>query len=122
MNGRPRKTWKSTSDWRGDALPRVIDIQVGQELPSALDMRVGDLLMFAASGGHILEGGAAVELLGSFTSSVISDEGSVLTPLGPPNVVLFRGRRPGRAQIDVIRGDPWQGSPQAQQIEIVVTL
>ncbi len=85
-----------------------------------LHVRVGDLLMFGASGGHLLEGGPTVELLGVFSTGVLSDDGRVLSPVGPPTSVLFRALQSGHARIELIRGDPWQATPQRQQIAIVV--
>lgn len=85
-----------------------------------LHVRVGDLLMFGATGGRLFEGGTTVELLGIFSTSVLSDDGRVLSPVGPPTTALFRALQSGRARIEVIRGDPWQSSPQRQQIAIVV--
>ena len=76
--------------------------------------------MFGASGGHLLAGGAAVELLGVFSTGVLSDDGRVLSPAGPPTSVIFRALQSGRARIELIRGDPWQAAPQRQQIAIAV--
>ena len=85
-----------------------------------LHVRVGDVLMFAATGGRLLEGGTTVELLGVFSTGVLSDDGRVLSPVGPPTTALFRALQSGRARIEVIRGDPWQATPQRQQVAIVV--
>jgi len=85
-----------------------------------LHVRVGDVLMFAATGGRLLEGGTTVELLGVFSTGVLSDDGRVLSPVGPPTTALFRALQSGQARIEVIRGDPWQGTPRRQQIAIVV--
>ena len=41
-----------------------------------------------------------IELVGPFVSAIVGDEGNILTPVGPPNTVLFRARQPGRALID----------------------
>lgn len=49
---------------------RLIEIQAEQILPSTLAIRAGDLLVFEASGGHVLSGEGAVELLGTFLRSV----------------------------------------------------
>ena len=85
-----------------------------------LHVRVGDLLMFGASRRRLLEGGTTVELMGIFSTGVLSDDGSVLSPVGPPTSALFRALQSGQARIEVIRGDPWQATPQQQQIAIVV--
>jgi len=101
-------------------LAHLVEIQACQDLPPVLHVRVGDLLMFGASGGHLLEGGPTVELLGVFSTGVLSDDGRVLSPVGPPTSVLFRALQSGHARIELIRGDPWQATPQRQQIAIVV--
>lgn len=99
---------------------RLIEIEsAAQGLPATLTVEVGDLLMFAATGGHVRSGADAVEMLGVFRSSVLGVEGSVLSPMGAPNTVLFRARRPGRATIDVVTGDPWH-TPQTTTMELVV--
>jgi hypothetical protein len=101
-------------------LANLVEIQACQDLPPVLHVRVGDVLMFGATGGRLLQGGTTVELLGVFSTSVLSDDGRVLSPVGPPTSVLFRTLQPGKARIEVIRGDPWQATPQRQQIAIVV--
>ena len=85
-----------------------------------LHVRVGDVLMFGATGGHLLEGGTTIELLGIFSTSVLSDDGRVLSPLGPPTTALFRALQSGRAGIAMLAGDPWRGSPRRQLVAIVV--
>jgi len=87
-----------------------------------LHVQVGDLLMFGASGGRVLEGGTTVELLGIFLTGVLSDDGRVLSPVGPPTSILFRALQSGQARIEVIRGDPWQAIPQRCEVAIVVAV
>jgi hypothetical protein len=101
-------------------LAHLVEIQACQELPPVLHVRVGDVLMFGATGGRLLEGGTTVELLGVFSTSVLSDDGRVLSPVGPPTTALFRALQSGQARIEVITGDPWQATPRRQQIAIVV--
>ena len=98
---------------------RLIDVRpVERALPSLLEIGVGDVLRFSASGGRVTAG-TAVELLGILTQSVLGTDGSVLTPQGAPNVVLFRACRPGHARIDVVTGDPWR-SPSTHSIDLTV--
>jgi hypothetical protein len=101
-------------------LAQLVEIQACQDLPPVLHVRVGDLLMFGATGGRLLEGGTTVELLGVFSTSVLSDDGRVLSPVGPPTTALFRALQSGQAHIEVIRGDPWQAAPRRQQVAIFV--
>lgn len=89
---------------------RLIEIETVQSLPTVLDVCAGDLLVFDASGGHVLWGAEVVELLGAFMRSVVGDNQQVLSPLGAPNAVIFLTRHPGLAKINVVTGDPWQGS------------
>ena len=39
---------------------RAIEIEAAQGLPSSLEVRAGDLLVFAASGGHVHSGAESV--------------------------------------------------------------
>ena len=86
---------------------RLIEVQNTLNVPSNLSLQVGDILLFKATGGHVLSG-TVVEMLGAFLEAILADNGNILTPMGAPNTVLFRALRPGRATIDVVTGDPWQ--------------
>jgi len=86
---------------------RLIDVRPDEEgLPPELVVAVGDVLCFAATGGRV-RSGTGLEFLGALSGSVVGTDGSVLTPLGPPGVVLFRARSPGSAVVDVVSGDPF---------------
>ena len=98
---------------------RLIEIQQVQDAPSSLALEVGDVVLFKASGGHVQSGAGVVEMLGAFLSAILGDNGTILTPMGAPNTVLFRALRPGRATIDVVTGDPWQ-APQTTTLGIIV--
>jgi hypothetical protein len=98
---------------------RLIEIQpIAQDLPAQLTVDVGDVLRFAASGGRV-QNGEAVEILGIFVESVLGIDGRVLAPMGSPNAVLFKARRPGQAAIEVVCGDPWS-SPAIRSMTVVV--
>lgn len=99
---------------------RLIEIEPTQELPPSLTVRVGDALRLWASGGRVESGGDAVESLGPYQAGVLGALGDVVAPAGPPNVILFLARRPGRATVTVMTGDPWH-SAQSQTFEINVT-
>lgn len=89
-------------------MSRLIEIQPGrQDMPAELVVGVGDVLRFAATGGH-LSTGTALELVGIFDDSVVGVDGRVLSPMGPPGSVLFRAIGQGHAVVDVVTGDPWQ--------------
>lgn len=88
---------------------RLIEVQNVLSAPSNLSLQVGDMLLFRATGGHVLSGNV-VEMLGAFLEAILGDDGNILTPMGAPNTVLFRALRPGRATIDVVTGDPWQAT------------
>lgn len=99
---------------------RLIEIQAEQILPSTLAIRAGDLLVFEASGGHVLSGEGAVELLGTFLRSVMGDNQQILSPMGAPNALVFLARSPGSAKIDVVTGDPWH-DPKTVALELIVS-
>ena len=101
-------------------MPRLIDVSSLQPLPPAASMRTGDLLLVRATGGAVVEEGAAVEALGAVGAAALAPDGSVLAAMGGPDAVLFLARAPGRARIEVVRGDPWQGPRQAAVIEVTV--
>lgn len=107
-------------------MARLIEIQNTDLLPSALLLQTGDLLWFAASGGYVrsndgdeFEAAVVVEMLGAFVQSVIGTNGQILSPIGAPNTVLFVARRPGRATIEVITGDPFS---QTQTVVLNITV
>ena len=99
---------------------RLIDARGEQHLPSALTIRVGDLLTLGASGGHVRSGAGVLELLGPFVPGVIATNGQVLSPIAAPNAVLFLARGPGVASIDVVTGDPWHGPKRTIAMDITV--
>jgi hypothetical protein len=100
-------------------MARLIEVQDARVCPSPLTIALGDVLLFRATGGRVRSGGDVVELLGPFLPAVLGDDGTVVTPLGPPNTVLCRARRPGRAQLDVVTGDPFH-RPQTTTLGITV--
>jgi hypothetical protein len=98
---------------------RLIEIEPTQDLPPLLTLRVGDALRVWASGGRVESGADVVESLGPYQMSVLGTHGDVIAPAGPPNVILFVARRPGRATVEVMTGDPWHSSQsQSQQINV----
>jgi hypothetical protein len=99
---------------------RLIEIRPGhRRLPATLTLRTGDLLLFAATGGRVTAGAAAVELVGIFQPGVLADDGRILAPAGAPGTVVFRVRGPGRASIEVVTGDPWR-STETAGLDLVV--
>lgn len=98
---------------------RLIEVQHTQDLPMSLTIRVGDMLVFGATGGHVHSGAEVVEILGPFLPGVLGENGQILAPMASPNAVLFLARRPGRATIDVVTGDPWY-APKTTALGITV--
>jgi hypothetical protein len=98
---------------------RLIEVQNVQSVPLRLALQAGDVLLFNATGGHVLSGTDAVEMIGAFVPTTLVDNGQILTPMSAPNTVLFRAVRPGRAMIDVVTGDPWH-APQTRTVDITV--
>ncbi len=98
---------------------RIIEIQNVRAAPSSLTLRVGDVLLFKATGGHVRSGEDVIEMLGAYLPAVLGNNGEILTPMGAPNTVLFRALRPGRASVDVVTGDPWH-APQTTTLGITI--
>lgn len=98
---------------------QLIEIPDAQKCPSPLTVHTGDVLRFQATGGHVRSGSGVVEMLGPFLPAVLGDNGTIFAPMGAPNTVLFRACHPGRAQIDVVTGDPWH-APQTITLGITV--
>lgn len=100
-------------------MSRLIDIQPDRhDLPAELVVEVGDVLRFAAAGGHVRTG-KGVELIGIFNHGVLGTDGRVLSPMGAPGIVLFVAKAPGIAAIDVVTGDPWK-SPTTRILNVIV--
>ena len=91
-------------------MSRLIDVQRVEDCTSPLKVHVGDVLVLAASGARVRAGDKVVELSGPFQSAVVGTTGEVMSPEGPPNAVLVRGRRPGLATIDVFAGESFRAS------------
>ena len=91
-------------------MKRLVEIQDVRLVGPSITLGVGDVLLFNGTGGHVQSGDHILEYQGALLRAVLGDDGTILTPQGPPNVVLFRARAPGQARIDVIQGDPWHRS------------
>jgi len=100
-------------------MPRLIEVSDARVGPSTQTLSVGDVLLFRAAGGHVRSGDNVIELVGIFVQAVVGAEGTILMPMGPPNTVLFRARKPGHARIDVVTGDPFH-APEATVLRITV--
>ncbi|MGH9753078.1 MAG: hypothetical protein ACREA2_09860 [Blastocatellia bacterium] len=100
-------------------MARLIEVQDVSLCPSPLIVHPGDLLLFWAVGGQVRSGDDVVEMLGPFLQAVLGNDGSILTPMGPPNTILLYARQPGRALIDVITGDLLH-TPQTNSLNITV--
>jgi hypothetical protein len=98
---------------------RLIEVQQVQSAPPNLTIRVGDVLAFGATGGHVRSDGDVIEILGPFLPATLADNGQIVSPMGTPSVLWFLARRPGRATVDVVTGDPWQ-APQTTPLDITV--
>jgi hypothetical protein len=94
-------------------MSRLIEIEPSQDLPTSLNICVGDLLKFWACGGRVESGAEACEMLGPFLTGVLGTNEELLSPQGAPNVIMFLARRPGQATIDIITGDPWHATQTA---------
>ena len=100
-------------------MARLIEVQDARACPSPLLVSLGDVLLFYVAGGRVRSDGDVIELLGPFLPAVLGDDGTIVTPMGPPTTVLCRARQPGRAQLDVVTGDPFH-MPQTTTLRITV--
>jgi len=91
-------------------MTRLIEVDDVRACAPAMSVKVGDLLVFAASGGRVSTGGSAVRCLGAYMRAVIGTNRAVLEPQGLPNAVVFEALQPGQAAIDVTQGDPFGSS------------
>jgi hypothetical protein len=98
---------------------RLIEVGAEAVLPPSLAVKVGDVLMFGATGGQVLSGSGVVELLGPFLPGLVAGSGKILSPEGSPNTLLFVARHPGRAEIEAIGGNPWGVSRSTVLVVIV---
>jgi hypothetical protein len=93
---------------REEKLARLIEIRHPKTCPPTIEAKVGDLLAFDATGGHIRSGPDLVQFLGPFIIGTLQNDGKVITPMGNPHTVMFLCRGSGQANIDVVTGDPWR--------------
>lgn len=100
-------------------MARLIEVQRPDDCISPLVIRVGDVLLIRATGARLRSGGVAVEVLGPFLQAVVGTSGDVVSPEGPPSVVLVRARRPGAAAIELISGDPWRRA-RASSLDVAI--
>jgi hypothetical protein len=100
-------------------MARLIEVQDVRVCPSPLMVHPGDLLLFWAVGGQVRSGDDVVEMFGPFLQAVLGNDGNILTPMGPPNKILFYARQAGSALIDVITGDLFH-TPQTNSLSITV--
>jgi hypothetical protein len=91
-------------------MARWIEIRSGDRLPESFTIKVGDLLMFSASGGRLRSDENVLELLGHFIPAVLGDNWQILSPVATPNSVFFIARASGVAVIEIVKGDPWHAS------------
>src|SRR4051812_18018148 len=95
-------------------MARLIELDVGETFPPELLVEVGDILVFAASGGWVHDGGECVGILGVYVRSILGLGGVVVAPAGAPNAVLFRAHHPGRAVIAVAHGEAWNAPSSSE--------
>lgn len=86
---------------------RFVDLAAdGPDRSEPLVLAVGDVVRLSASGARITTGDV-VEVLAILTSAVVTTDGRILAPEGPPNVVLLRARDRGDAIVELVMGDVW---------------
>ncbi|SRR6266404_5433430 len=102
-------------------MSRLIEIQHVQDIPANLTLKLGDVLLFRATGGWVQSDTEIIEILGHFLSGVLANNGELLFPAGAPDTVLFQAKKPGRATIDVVTGNPYR-APRTTTLDITVEL
>jgi hypothetical protein len=100
-------------------MARLIEVQDVSTCASPLKVQVGDVLLFHATGCHVRLGRDVVEPLGPLVTAVLGDNGNILTPIGPPNIVMFRAKGPGEAKVELVTGDPFR-APVTTGLHITV--
>jgi hypothetical protein len=98
---------------------RQIEVPDVTVAPKCMTIKVGDLLVFRGTGGHVRSGSSVLEMLGAFLPGAVTEKGQVLSPAGFPNSVVFLARHPGQVSIDVVTGDPFR-APRTTQFQIIV--
>ena len=106
-------------DLGNETMARLVKVQDIGECASPLTLQQGDVILFHAVGGRVRSGRAVVEFLGAYVPGILADNGSIVSPLGAPNTVLFRTRQPGRASVEIISGDPFHRT-ESTAVEINV--
>lgn len=89
-------------------MARLFEIDDPSACPSPLPLRPGEVARVAVSGGRVVSGGAAVEVLGPFVPAILGAGGALLTPMGPPGAILLVARSPVPAEVEVFAGDPFR--------------
>jgi hypothetical protein len=69
-------------------------------------------------GGRV-EDGTCLICLGAFRTGYLPPSGQLILHSGPPNVVVFRALKPGRAHVTLFRGEPYH-NPTATTFEVKV--
>ena len=100
-------------------MAQLIEIDDAKGCAPSLCVKVGDLLVFSASGGRMNTSGSALRYLGAFMRAVVGTNRKVLEPMGLPNAVVFEVLQHGQAAIDVISGGPF-GNTSTTTLLIIV--
>src|SRR5689334_17554710 len=92
-------------------MARLLEVLDVRQLPTAVTVVVGDVLRVRASGARVRDdsSASAVSVIGIFQHAVLSPDGAVVAPSGPPTDVLLLARTHGETTLDIMRGDPWHG-------------
>jgi hypothetical protein len=106
-------------------MARLIEIQDIHNLPQAIEVAVGDVLCLSATGGWVRDvtdetsKPAVLELVGAYVQSIVGPAGEIVSPAGPPTILLVVARQAGTGVVDLVTGDPWQ-SAQTSALRITV--
>jgi len=84
---------------------RLIDYRPTTAAGVMLAIRVGDIIIAAANGARVRDGGQMLEVVGPLKPALVGDNGEILSPMDAPNSILIHARAAGRASLELIVGD-----------------
>jgi hypothetical protein len=84
----------------------LFELSSSENLPSTVELRVGDVLSVSAIGVLGKFEGGAIEILGPLTIGTLSKAGPIL-PEGGPNHMLLIARKKGTVEFQLVFGTVW---------------
>jgi hypothetical protein len=88
-------------------------------MPSIITIGRADVLLFRASGGRVTAGTGLMQVIGPLITGVVVNNGQILSPGGAPNAILILAVKAGKAQLEIVTGDPFY-MPVSISIEVII--